>query len=57
MSKQSIVEKHSKKIIGILNVGSMTIEVNEKVQNLKELFAKFDGEEVTLSLNKNEEIG
>lgn len=57
MSKQSIVEKHSKKIIGILNVGSMTIEVNEKVQELKVLFAKFDGEEVTLSLNKNEEIG
>lgn len=50
-----IVVKHSKKVQGVLNWEDYTIEVEDYgVLHLKELFSKFDGESIDITVNLKE---
>lgn len=52
-----IVEKHSKSLIGTLNLNNMTMEFEDDIgtKELKDLLARFDGEYVTISVSLKSE--
>lgn len=54
--KSPITEKHTKSILGTLNTNDMSIELEELgVQNLSDLFAKFNGQYVTINISLKSE--
>lgn len=56
MSKQKLEEKYSLNIVGVLNVETMSIEVNERTIEIEELLKKVDKTEIKLSITKTEDI-
>lgn len=56
MSKQKLEEKYSLNVVGILDVETMSIEVNGKTIELEELLKKIDKQEIKLSVTKSDLI-
>jgi hypothetical protein len=57
MAKAKINEKHSLSVEGVLDVEKLEVSVEEiGIKSLKELFQKFDGENVKIAITYGEEI-
>lgn len=57
MAKSPITESHNKVITGILDLENMQMEFDEiGTRTFKELFEKFDGENVKITINLKNEI-
>lgn len=57
MAKSKIQESHTLKVEGVLNVEDMAIEVEDiGVKTLADLFARFNGCNIKISIGLNNEI-
>ena len=57
MAKSSIVEKHTKSITGVLDVAELSMECEDLgIKKISDLFAKFDGELIKVTINLTNEI-